>query len=95
MRNQVDPEATVRADSHKIRQALLNILLNAVQSIEGAGSVTVASEVDDDVPLLIERSLEHFARENGRPRHTIDAGSCKRLQTYDWPGNVRELQNSI
>ena len=52
MSNQVDPAATVKADSHKIRQTLLNILLNAVQSIEGAGIVTVASEVDGDFIAL-------------------------------------------
>ncbi len=50
--NQVDPAAIVKADSHKIRQTLLNILLNAVQSIEGAGIVTVASELDGDFIAL-------------------------------------------
>ena len=55
VRNEVDPAECINVDSHKIRQALLNILLNAVQSISGAGRVTVASEVDDEaVTISIE-----------------------------------------
>lgn len=49
----------------------------------------------EDVPLLVDRFLENFARENGRTGVSIDAESRMRLQAYDWPGNVRELQNAI
>ena len=52
IRNEVDPAECVKADSHKIRQALLNILLNAVQSISGAGRVTVASKVDEEAVTI-------------------------------------------
>ena len=52
VRNEVDPAASVKADSHKIRQALLNILLNAVQSIEGEGRVTVTSESDEEMVTI-------------------------------------------
>ncbi len=48
VRNEVDPGICVRADSHKIRQALLNVLLNAVQSIDGQGRVRVTSQADEE-----------------------------------------------
>lgn len=52
VRNRVDAAVSVRADAHKIREALLNILLNAVQSLGGAGVITVASETDDDSVIV-------------------------------------------
>ena len=52
VRNEVDASVCVKADSHKIRQALLNILLNAVQSIDGQGRVTVRSEADEETVTI-------------------------------------------
>lgn len=42
--NVVDPGVHAMVDSDKMRQVLLNILLNAVQSIEDAGSVRVTAD---------------------------------------------------
>lgn len=50
--NRVDPALRVRADADMMRQVLLNILLNAVQSIDGPGRVTVTSEADARVVTL-------------------------------------------
>lgn len=44
--NRVDAEARVFVDIQQIRQVLLNILINAVQSIENEGTITVTSESD-------------------------------------------------
>ncbi|HEO69864.1 MAG TPA: PAS domain S-box protein, partial [Candidatus Hydrogenedentes bacterium] len=45
--NDVEPGVRVLADSDKMRQVILNILLNAVQSIDGRGEVRVRAEADD------------------------------------------------
>jgi signal transduction histidine kinase len=42
--NRVPRGLTLRADAHKLRQVLLNVLLNALQSIEGAGEIEIAAE---------------------------------------------------
>ena len=39
-------DLAVLADPDKMRQVLLNILINAVQSIEGAGSITISTRAD-------------------------------------------------
>ncbi len=46
--NEVEPELTVLADPDKIRQVFLNILLNAVQSIQGEGEIRIAATVNGD-----------------------------------------------
>lgn len=50
--NAVEEEAVVLADPDMLRQVLLNLLLNAVQSIADAGRVTVASALRDDAVEL-------------------------------------------
>ena len=52
-------------------------------------------ERKEDIPMLMDHFLEHFATENGRQGLEFDAGVRQQLQAYDWPGNVRELQNAI
>jgi len=42
----------VEHDSDQIHQVLLNLLLNAVQSIEGSGSVTVRVSSQDDRAII-------------------------------------------
>lgn len=42
----VNPELRVLADPDKIRQVLLNILINAVQSIADSGAITIRAEAD-------------------------------------------------
>lgn len=49
----LDPDAWVMADPDKIRQVLLNILLNAVQSAGDGGRVTLRT-VDQDEGIAIE-----------------------------------------
>ncbi|MCP4645570.1 MAG: PAS domain S-box protein [bacterium] len=45
--NAVDVLLQVHVDPDKMRQAFLNILLNAAQSIEGAGRIRIASNIED------------------------------------------------
>lgn len=47
LENRVDPDITLRVDGHRIRQVLLNILLNAVQSMDGTGSIEIWADTDD------------------------------------------------
>jgi len=53
--NNMAPGLSVRADPDKMRQVLLNVLLNAVQSIEGAGSVWIDAAMDADWVVLCIR----------------------------------------
>lgn len=46
--NNVDPALEFMADPDRVRQVFLNILLNAVQSIEDAGEVGVTAKVEGD-----------------------------------------------
>jgi DNA-binding NtrC family response regulator len=48
-----------------------------------------------DVPLLVDRFLEQFCQENGKPPRAFTHGAMKLLMDYDWPGNVRELENVV
>jgi len=49
----------------------------------------------DDVLLLAEYFLEHYAREHGKPIKRIATSAIDMLASYHWPGNVRELENVI
>lgn len=44
---EIDPGLKVLADAGKMRQVLLNVLMNAIQSIENAGEVHVSAIADD------------------------------------------------
>ncbi len=50
-------------------------------------------ERGDDVLLLAEHYLAHFARQMGRPIDGVGAAAARALMAYAWPGNVRELRN--
>ena len=52
-------------------------------------------ERKDDIPVMIERFVDHFCRELKRPPITLSAGMMERLVSYAWPGNVRELRNMM
>jgi DNA-binding NtrC family response regulator len=52
-------------------------------------------ERKEDIPLLIERFLEQFCRENAKPARRFAHGAMRLLMDYDWPGNVRELENAV
>jgi DNA-binding NtrC family response regulator len=47
----------------------------------------------DDVPLLLDYYLRHFAKENNTTAPRLAPGVLAALQRYGWPGNVRELRN--
>jgi two-component system response regulator PilR (NtrC family) len=49
----------------------------------------------EDIPLLAEHFLEHFATQMAKPVRTISAEAMRLLQVHTWRGNVRELQNAI
>ncbi len=49
----------------------------------------------EDIPLLVNRFLEHFSVENGLEPRRITHDAMRALIDYDWPGNVRELENVI
>ena len=46
--NSVGPDVLALADPDKLRQVVLNILLNAVQSIEESGRIDISTDVDKD-----------------------------------------------
>jgi DNA-binding NtrC family response regulator len=52
-------------------------------------------ERKEDIPLLVERFLEQFCRENDKPPRLFTHGAMKLLMDYEWPGNVRELENAV
>ncbi len=52
-------------------------------------------ERKEDIPLMVDRFLEQFCQENGKPPRGFTHGAMKLLMDYDWPGNVRELENVV
>jgi len=49
----------------------------------------------EDIPLLAEHFLQHFASQMGKRVRTISADAMRLLQEHAWRGNVRELQNAM
>jgi len=49
----------------------------------------------EDLPLLTEFFLKHYAAKNHRDVEQILPEALDLLMRYDWPGNVRELENAI
>ncbi len=49
----------------------------------------------EDIPLLLERFLERFARANGKAIRGLTREAREALLRYDYPGNVRELENIV
>ena len=47
----------------------------------------------EDIPLFVERTLEHFRGEIPSQITGISSSAMQALCKYDWPGNVRELMN--
>jgi DNA-binding NtrC family response regulator len=52
-------------------------------------------ERKEDIPLMIERFLDHFCKDNAKPERTFTYDAMKLLMDYEWPGNVRELENAV
>jgi two-component system, NtrC family, response regulator HydG len=49
----------------------------------------------DDIPLLVERFRDVFAKEHGKPVTGVTPAALSALVAYEWPGNVRELKNVL
>ncbi|MGH7636848.1 MAG: sigma-54-dependent transcriptional regulator [Gemmatimonadaceae bacterium] len=49
----------------------------------------------DDIPVLTEHFLQHFAAQRVEEAKRLDAAALEALQEYHWPGNVRELENAL
>ena len=49
----------------------------------------------EDIPLLVQHFVDHYARHYHREVTGFDAESMQLLLEHDWPGNVRELQNLV
>ncbi|MFC5864709.1 sigma-54-dependent transcriptional regulator [Acidicapsa dinghuensis] len=47
----------------------------------------------EDIPLLVNRFLEYFSKENDLEIRKLTPDAMRALVDYDWPGNVRELEN--
>jgi transcriptional regulator with GAF, ATPase, and Fis domain len=49
----------------------------------------------EDIPLLVEYFIDHFARKAGKSFRGINKKTLELLVSYRWPGNIRELQNVV
>jgi len=49
----------------------------------------------DDVPLLVDHFLHHYALAAKAPVRHLTPEAMKAMMNYHWPGNVRQLQNEI
>lgn len=49
----------------------------------------------EDIPLLAEHFLHHFARQMGKKIRGFTPETMTLLCHYPWPGNVRELANAV
>lgn len=47
----------------------------------------------EDIPILIDHYVKHFAQENGLKPVRFSPTAMKALKAYNWPGNIRELRN--
>jgi DNA-binding NtrC family response regulator len=47
----------------------------------------------EDIPLLVESFLEHFATKYKRRRKRLSPEALQLCQRFPWPGNVRQLRN--
>ncbi len=49
----------------------------------------------EDIPLLVDYYLRHFAAEAHREPPIVTAEAAELLKRHRWPGNVRELANAL
>ena len=49
----------------------------------------------EDIPLLAEAFIDHFAAKHKRRRKKLSADAMQLCQRFPWPGNVRQLRNVI
>lgn len=73
----------------KFRQDLL-YRINTVEI-----TIPPLSDRVDDIPMLANHFLNHYARKYRKEVLTISPAAMNKLKKYPWPGNVRELQHAI
>jgi len=49
----------------------------------------------EDIPLLAQHFLKHYASRYGKNITKISEGAMTRMTKHPWPGNIRELQHSL
>jgi two-component system, NtrC family, response regulator AtoC len=49
----------------------------------------------EDVPLLVQKFIEHFCEAHKLDLKTVSPQVMKALMAYEWPGNVRQLENIV
>ena len=49
----------------------------------------------EDVPLLVQRFVEHFCETHKLEIKTVSPQVMKALMAFEWPGNVRQLENIL
>jgi DNA-binding NtrC family response regulator len=49
----------------------------------------------EDVPLLVQRFIEHFCETHKLDLKTVSPQVMKALMAFDWPDNVRQLENIV
>jgi len=52
-------------------------------------------ERQDDLPLLVQHFIHHYAARNNKDVAGVDDESLAALRSHPWPGNVRQLRNVI
>ena len=52
-------------------------------------------ERPEDIPLLVEYFLRHFAARMKKPVPMVGEAAMAELIHYSWPGNIRELENLV
>lgn len=58
-------------------------------------SIPSLRERREDIPLLVNEFVQHFARRMGKNIVPASPQIIQVLMRYNWPGNIRELQNVI
>ena len=49
----------------------------------------------EDIPVLVDHYVKHYAKEMGKIIHGVDKVAVKMLMEYHYPGNIRELRNIV
>ena len=49
----------------------------------------------EDIPLLIDTFLVHFAAKHKRRRKSMSREALQLCQRFPWPGNIRQLRNMV
>jgi DNA-binding NtrC family response regulator len=49
----------------------------------------------EDIPVLAEHFLHHFALEYNQPTKTFEPAAMQLLTKHHWTGNIRELKNAV